>query len=124
RDLQLHGLLAETRHLTVDAASGDDAVADFQAFEKRLNLRLLPFHRQQDDEIENRENKSERNEGQPWTPAVGRRRQREQRFEVANRVDHHSESTGWREKLWWNASLKRSNRPNVTLSLIRRMVSR
>src|SRR5437867_693973 len=123
-DLQLDGLLAQPRHLAVNAAGRDDAVADLQTAEKLLDFGLLPFHRQQDHEIKNGENERERNEGEPGTAAIGRRRQREQRFEVPERVDHHSESAGWREKLWWNASLKLSNRPISTLSLILRMVSR
>ena len=41
-NLQLHALVAEPRHLAVDAAGRDDPIADLQALEELLHLLLLP----------------------------------------------------------------------------------
>ena len=50
----------EARDLAVDAAGRDDAVVDLQALEKLLHLLLLALPRQQDDEVEDRQDERRR----------------------------------------------------------------
>ena len=74
-DLQLHGLRRSSLVIdAVDAAGGDDPVADLQRGEERLHLLLPLLHRQQDDEVEDAEDQRERNELQPriWAALLGR----------------------------------------------------
>ena len=71
-NLELHALIAEPRDLAVDAAGRDDPIADLQAVEKLLHLLLLALHRQQDDEIEDRQDERERDELQPGAAAFRR----------------------------------------------------
>ena len=61
-DLQLDGLLVHLGDRAVDAAGGHDPVAHLQRAEKLLHLLLPLLHRQQNDEIEDREDERERNE--------------------------------------------------------------
>src|SRR3954470_22208062 len=113
-DLQLHGLLAEPRHLAVDAAGRDHPVADLQRLEKLLHLLLLPLHRPQDDEVEDADDEDDWNGRRPQAGAFGRR------AEGQERADEHDHD--W-DARWWNSSLKLSNRPNAIASLILRRVS-
>src|SRR5262249_48177307 len=112
-------LLAQPRDLTVDAARRDDPIVDFQVVEKLLHLLLLALRRQQDDEVEDPQNQDERNNLDQGTRPV-----RRGHGEHGAHIKHQHGSCGWRDKLWWNFSLNSSNRPNSTLSLIRRRVSR
>src|SRR5262245_49113327 len=70
-NLQLHTLLAEARDLAVDAARRDDTIVDLQVVEELLHLLLLALHRQQDDEVKDRQDDGKRYELQPRIPAVG-----------------------------------------------------
>ena len=86
-DLKLDALIAQPRHLPVDAAGRHHAVADLERVEKRRHLLLLFLHRQQDHEIEDAEDQGERDERHPRTLAVGRRHGKHV-FEVPNQVQH------------------------------------
>src|ERR1700736_1089294 len=120
RDLELDALLTEAGHGPVNAAGGDDAIAHLEGVEKLLHLLLLPLHRQENDEIEDREHENERDELEPRAPAVGSRAHGKQ---TTSGEELH-DSYDWRDKLWWKSSLKLSNRPNTIASLIRLRVSR
>src|SRR5262249_48830907 len=113
-DLQLHLLLVELDNLPVDAAGRDDFVVDLQIVQKLLDLLLLASRRHQDDEVEDAQNEDERHDLQQRVRAIAHRHGEH----GAHNRKHH-ESCGWRDKLWWNASLKLSNRPNAIASLIR-----
>src|SRR5262249_61092050 len=99
------------------------AIPNLRGVRDLRSLPLLPPDRQQDDEVEDPENEHERDELDPQI-AVGRRRHREQGAGGPETLQHHSDSTGWREKLWWNACLKRSNPPNIIASPMRRVGAR
>src|SRR4051812_28897860 len=61
-DLELHGGVAHLDDLTVDAAGGDDPIADFQRGEEFVDLLLLTFAREQDREVDDAGDKRERND--------------------------------------------------------------
>ena len=77
------------RDLSVDAAGRDDAIVDLQALEELLHLLLLALHRQQDDEVEDRQDERERDELHPRAAAVGQRRPWRTR-RPASQMDSHS----------------------------------
>src|SRR2546423_5116433 len=118
-NLELHQLLVDLRNLAVDAAGRDHLVVHFQVVEKLLHLLLLPLRRQQDDEVEDPQDQRERNELKQRARAITHHAHGE--HGISRR---HHESWGWRDKLWWSATLKLSNRPNAIASLIRLIVSR
>jgi hypothetical protein len=62
------------RHRPVNAAVGDDTIADFERLEKILQLLLPPLRRQQDDEIEDCEDERNRDELHVWIDARALRR--------------------------------------------------
>ena len=62
RNLQLHGVVADLGDRAEQPARGDDLVADLECVEEFLDLLLPVLHRQQDHEIEDREDQRERNE--------------------------------------------------------------
>src|SRR5688572_23619229 len=71
-DLQLDGVAVDLRHRAIDAAVGNHAIADLQRLKEFLQLLLPPLGRQQDDEIEDREDESDRYELNVWVDAGAR----------------------------------------------------
>src|SRR6267142_6523083 len=74
RDLHLDRFLVQAGDLSVDAARGDDLVADLERLLKLLDLLLSPFHRQQNQKIEDPENERERQELEETSGALDRTR--------------------------------------------------
>ncbi len=121
-NLQLNGLVADLGDRAEEAAGGHDLVADLERGQEGLDLLLPVFHRQEDHEIEDREDEREWNELDERADLSWRAAERQEHSEKGIRRGH--EINARRVKVRWKPCLKSSNLPNAIASLIRRMVSR